>query len=93
MQLREPARYLFRQTVGKIFVFRGTQVLERQNGHRWWVGNFLCPSRFYADKYAEWGFPVAKLRHLPNFVDTTVWHPDVVAAAADGRPATARGAP
>jgi len=40
------------------------------------VSVFLCPSRFYRDKYAAWGFPAGKLRHLPNFVDTSVWHPD-----------------
>jgi glycosyltransferase involved in cell wall biosynthesis len=37
---------------------------------------FLCPSRFYLEKYAEWGFPREKLRHLPNFVDLNQWHPD-----------------
>ncbi len=40
------------------------------------VSVFLCPSRFYRDKFAAWGFPADKLRHLPNFVDTGVWHPD-----------------
>lgn len=37
---------------------------------------FLCPSRFYLEKYAQWGFPREKLRHLPNFVDLDQWHPD-----------------
>ena len=27
------------------------------------------PSRFYLDKFAEWGFPTEKFRHVPNFVD------------------------
>ena len=40
------------------------------------VATFLCPSAFYAAKYAEWGFPAMKLRHLPNFVDLDFWHPD-----------------
>ncbi|MCP4574640.1 MAG: glycosyltransferase family 4 protein [bacterium] len=40
------------------------------------VNTFLCPSRFYRDKYAAWGFPAAKLQHLPNFVDLDFWHPD-----------------
>lgn len=40
------------------------------------VDLFLCPSRFYAAKYAEWGFPADRLRHLPNFVDLEFWHPD-----------------
>ena len=37
---------------------------------------FLCPSRFLADKYAEWGWPADRLRHLPNFVDVEAWRPD-----------------
>lgn len=37
---------------------------------------FLCPSRFYLEKYAQWGFPREKLHHLPNFVDLQAWHPD-----------------
>ncbi len=40
---------------------------------------FLCPSRFLRDKYAEWGFPGGKLKHLPNFVDLEQWHPSHVA--------------
>lgn len=39
------------------------------------VTRFLCPSAFYADKYAEWGYPREKLVHLPNFVDTDAWRP------------------
>ncbi len=40
------------------------------------VDLFLCPSRFIRQKYIEWGFPEAKLKHLPNFVDLEQWHPD-----------------
>ena len=43
---------------------------------------FLCPSRFYEQKYAQWGYPREKLRHLPNFVDLDAWHPDALPAAA-----------
>jgi glycosyltransferase involved in cell wall biosynthesis len=39
------------------------------------VALFLCPSRFYLEKYAEWGYPREKLVHLPNFVDTEFWQP------------------
>ncbi len=45
------------------------------------VRAFLCPSRFYLEKYAEWGFPREKLRHLPNFVDLDAWRPDRLPAA------------
>lgn len=47
------------------------------------VAAFLCPSRFYRDKYAEWGFPADKLQHLPNFVDLDFWHPDRLPAAPE----------
>jgi glycosyltransferase involved in cell wall biosynthesis len=39
------------------------------------VHTFLCPSEFYTRKYAEWGFPGGKLKHLRNFVDLEFWHP------------------
>ncbi len=39
------------------------------------VDVFLCPSRFIRDKYISWGYPAAKLRHLPNFVDLDLWNP------------------
>ncbi len=47
------------------------------------VRAFLCPSRFYVEKYAQWGFPRAKLRHLPNFVDLDAWRPDALPAAPE----------
>jgi glycosyltransferase involved in cell wall biosynthesis len=39
------------------------------------VDLFLCPSQFIRDKYISWGYPAAKLRHLPNFVDLDLWNP------------------
>lgn len=42
---------------------------------------FLCPSRFYRQKYAQWGYPPEKLRHLPNFVDLDAWRPGALPAA------------
>lgn len=39
---------------------------------------FLCPSRFYRDKYAAWGYPSGKLQHLPNFVDLDFWKPELI---------------
>ena len=56
------------------------------------VSVFLCPSRFYRDKYAAWGFPADKLRHLPNFVDTGVWHPDRLDAGSGGSGGESPGA-
>ncbi len=62
---------------------RGASLLAAvETAHQRWrrlyednVDVFLCPSRFYLEKYAEWGFPRAKLRHLPNFVDLQAWRP------------------
>jgi len=39
------------------------------------VDLFLCPSKFIREKYISWGYPAAKLRHLPNFVDLDLWNP------------------
>ncbi len=40
------------------------------------VDRFVVPSRFYASKLAEWGFPAEKFRHVPNFVDAPRYEPD-----------------
>ncbi len=37
------------------------------------VWRFFCPSRFYCDKFAAWGWPPDKIEHLPNFVDLDAW--------------------
>jgi glycosyltransferase involved in cell wall biosynthesis len=44
---------------------------------------FLCPSRFYKEKFAQWGYPARKLVHLPNFVDLDFWHPDNLPAGLE----------
>ena len=44
------------------------------------VGRFLCPSRFYLEKFAAWGWPRERLTHLPNFVDLDAWRPGGVPA-------------
>jgi glycosyltransferase involved in cell wall biosynthesis len=62
---------------------RGASLLAAvETAHQKWrglytrlVGTFLCPSDFYRRKYAAWGYPAHKLRHLPNFVDLDFWHP------------------
>lgn len=40
------------------------------------VARFLCPSAYYAAKFAEWGYPEDALVPLPNFVDTDRFRPD-----------------
>ncbi|HJR71750.1 MAG TPA: glycosyltransferase [Gammaproteobacteria bacterium] len=45
---------------------------------RSYVGNvdrFLVPSRFYLEKFVDWGFDRARFRHLPNFVDAQRYEP------------------
>lgn len=50
--------------------------------HRWLgsyrhcVSRFVVPSRFYIDKFCEWGFPRALFSHVPNFVDVGSYTPD-----------------
>jgi len=34
------------------------------------VDRFVVPSRFYRDKFIEWGWPEEKFAYVPNFVDT-----------------------
>ena len=35
------------------------------------VDKFVVPSRFYQDKFVEWGWPREKLIYIPNCIDTT----------------------
>lgn len=39
------------------------------------VTRFVVPSRFYLEKFVEWGWPRERFTHVPNFVDTTVLQP------------------
>ncbi|MBV1713895.1 MAG: glycosyltransferase family 4 protein [Desulfomicrobium sp.] len=34
------------------------------------VDRFVVPSRFYLEKFVEWGWPRDRFLHVPNFVDT-----------------------
>jgi glycosyltransferase involved in cell wall biosynthesis len=34
------------------------------------VDRFVVPSRFFIDKFVEWGYPRERFVHIPNFVDT-----------------------
>ena len=40
------------------------------------VDRFIVPSRFYAAKLVEWGFPEGLFRHVPNFVNTQGYEPN-----------------
>ena len=39
------------------------------------VDCFVVPSRFYIDKFSEWGMPASLFRHVPNFVDVPRYEP------------------
>jgi glycosyltransferase involved in cell wall biosynthesis len=39
------------------------------------VDRFIVPSRFYVEKFCEWGMPRSLFRHIPNFVDTERYSP------------------
>ena len=51
-------------------------VLHRLLGsYRDCVSAFVVPSRFYIDKFVEWGMPRTLFRYVPNFVDVTRYRP------------------
>jgi glycosyltransferase involved in cell wall biosynthesis len=39
------------------------------------VDLFVVPSKFYIDKFCEWGMPRSLFRHVPNFVDLSGYEP------------------
>jgi glycosyltransferase involved in cell wall biosynthesis len=49
--------------------------------HRWigsysrCVDRFIVPSRFYLEKFCEWGMPRSVFRHVPNFVSVDRYRP------------------
>lgn len=40
------------------------------------VTKFVVPSKFYRDKFIEWGWPSEKFAYIPNFVDVERLQPD-----------------
>jgi len=42
------------------------------------VSAFVVPSRFYIDKFVEWGMPRTLFRYVPNFVDVMRYRPQYV---------------
>ena len=49
--------------------------------HRWLqtylecVDRFVVPSRFFLEKFVEWGWPREKFVHIPNFIDAAAFEP------------------
>ena len=57
-------------------------VVHRMLGsYRRCVDRFVVPSRFYATKLAEWGFPEKQFRYVPNFVDALGYEPEFSSGA------------
>jgi glycosyltransferase involved in cell wall biosynthesis len=51
-------------------------VLHRILGsYRDCVSRFIVPSRFYIEKFVNWGLPKSLFRHIPNFVDVRRYVP------------------
>lgn len=46
------------------------------------VARFIVPSRFYLEKFVEWGFPRDRFYYIPNFVDTGSLRPQADASDA-----------
>jgi glycosyltransferase involved in cell wall biosynthesis len=40
-----------------------------------YVDAFIVPSRFYIQKFSEWGMPAASFHYVPNFVDVQRFEP------------------
>lgn len=40
------------------------------------VNKLITPSRFYYEKYSEWGWPKDKLIYIPNYVDSSTFRPE-----------------
>jgi len=43
--------------------------------YRHCVDAFIVPSRFYIEKFTEWGMPASMFRYVPNFVDVQRYTP------------------
>jgi glycosyltransferase involved in cell wall biosynthesis len=40
------------------------------------VDRVVTPSRFYRDKFIEWGWPASQLLYVPNYVDASQFEPE-----------------
>lgn len=54
--------------------------------HRWLntyknkIDRVVVPSRFYMDKFTEWGWPQDRFVHIPNYIDSAQYSPDYIAS-------------
>ncbi len=59
-----------------LIVLMEALVHDLLGSYRRHVDRFIVPSRFYLEKFCEWGWPRTQFRYVPNFVDAGRYQPD-----------------
>ena len=44
--------------------------------YRRYIDKIVAPSKFFLDKFVEWGWPRDRFVHIPNYVDSNAFRPD-----------------
>lgn len=44
--------------------------------YRRYIDKIVAPSKFFLDKFVEWGWPRDRFVHIPNYVDSSAFRPD-----------------
>lgn len=52
-----------------------TWVHRRLQSYRKYLKRIVVPSRFFLEKFVEWGWPAETFAHIPNFIDATRFTP------------------
>lgn len=62
--------------------FAASAIVAVESTLHHWLGSYrdclariVSPSRFFIDKFVEWGWPRSRFLHVPNFVDATTFEP------------------
>jgi glycosyltransferase involved in cell wall biosynthesis len=62
-------------TMMSLVIYAEAVVHRALGTYRRYVDRFVVPSRFYIDKFVEWGMPRELFQHVPNFVATDSLRP------------------
>ena len=66
-----------KQSVGLSTVVMIEAILHRLLGtYRHCVTRFVVPSRFYVEKFCDWGMPGSLFSYVPNFIDPALYRPE-----------------
>jgi len=57
-------------------IFSETLVHRASNIYKKNIAMFILPSKFYLNKFIEWGWEADRLIHIPNFVDVDILKPN-----------------